>query len=157
MEKTIVREAAFRALFQFNFIDLKEVERESYMDDSLKNALDGEEFPEVLKLKNRHIAKTKILFEGTLANLEKIDEIIKAALKEDWSFSRLATAEKNILRLAVFEMKFDAKHLAAPIIITEALKLAEKYGSTDSSKKFVNGILSAISKDQAENNSTETD
>ena len=92
MEKTIVREAAFRALFQFNFIDLKEVERESYMDDSLKNALDGEEFPEVLKLKDRHIAKTKILFEGTLANLEKIDEIIKAYLKEDWSFSRLATA-----------------------------------------------------------------
>ena len=146
MEKTISREAAFRALFQLDFVSCEKDELEFYVDLATTNALSEEEFPEVEKLDKRYIVRIKALIKGTLNNLNKIDELITAYLKKGWSFSRLATTDKNILRLAVYEMRFDEKHLDAPIVINEAVELAKKYGE-DKSKNFVNGILASVVKE----------
>jgi len=58
---------------------------------------------------------------------------------------RLMAADRNILRLAVYEMKFAEDPLPKNIAINEAIELAKKYG-TDDSGRFVNGILEAISR-----------
>ena len=83
--------------------------------------------------------------KGARAHLKEIDEIITANLKQGWQLPRIMAADRNILRLAVYEMKFIEPALAKNIIINEAVELAKKYG-TDDSSRFVNGILESISK-----------
>ena len=75
----------------------------------------------------------------------EIDEIISTHLKKGWSIGRLATVDRNVLRLAVYEMKFAEKLIPRGIIINEAVEIAKKYG-TDDSGRFINGILAAIAK-----------
>ena len=57
--------------------------------------------------------------------------------------SRLASADRNILRLAVYELKFSEDEIPVGVAINEAVKLAKKYG-TDDSGRFVNGVLDSI-------------
>ena len=82
--------------------------------------------------------------KGTRAHLDDIDAIISAHLKEGWQLARLMATDRNILRLAVFEMKFVQPPIPKGILINEAVELAKKYGNDDS-PRFVNGILEAIS------------
>ncbi|MBR2179086.1 MAG: transcription antitermination factor NusB, partial [Selenomonadaceae bacterium] len=72
-----------------------------------------------------------------------IDEIISAHLKKSWTIQRLATVDRNVLRLSIYEIKFAENEIPKGIIINEAVEIAKKYG-TDDSGRFVNGILAAI-------------
>jgi N utilization substance protein B len=86
---------------------------------------------------------SQTLFEKTLQNIEKIDTLIRGAVKS-WEFSRIALVEKNILRIGVCELLlFLDTHPA--IAINEAIELAKKYGEKDS-KNFINGVLDHIAK-----------
>jgi N utilization substance protein B len=61
---------------------------------------------------------------------------------DNWTIERLAVIDREILRIAVAEMKYiKTPH---PIVINESIEIAKKY-STENSGKFVNGILDAIS------------
>lgn len=139
MSLSLAREGAFRALFQLDFCQNTEEEYEYYEGLSIQIAT--EEFPKLSK-KNLLIMESKV--KGTVENLEQIDELIQKNLKKGWTLKRLATTDRNILRLAVYEMKFAEEKLSAGIAINEAVNLAKKYG-TDNSGKFVNGILNAVS------------
>lgn len=138
-ERKFLREAAFRALFQLEFNSGEDDERENYEDLAISAAT--EEFD---MLQKRHLRRLEKTVKGTRLNLEKIDAIIIAHLRDDWKFSRLASSDRNLLRLAVYEMKFAEKKLPPNIVINEIVELAKKYG-TDDSGRFVNGVLSAIS------------
>lgn len=140
MSLTLAREGAFRALFQLDFCQDVAEEYEYYEELAIQIAT--EEFPE---LSEKNFLKMESKVKGTRANLEEIDELIQKNLKKGWTLKRLATAERNILRLAVYEMKFAEEKLSAGIAINEAVNLAKKYG-TDNSGKFVNGILDSVSK-----------
>lgn len=140
MSLTVAREAAFRALFQLDFCQDVGEEYEYY--ENLAIQIATEEFP---KLSNKNFLLMEGKVKGTRARLEVIDEIIQKHLKKGWSLKRLATAEKNILRLAVYEMKFAEEKIPTGIAINEAVNLAKKYGM-DNADKFVNGILDTISK-----------
>lgn len=140
MSLTLVREGAFRALFQLDFCQDVGEEYEFYEDLAIQVAT--EEFPE---LSERNFLRMKGKVKGTRQNLEEIDELIQKNLKKGWTLKRLGTAERNILRLAVYEMKFAEEKLSANIAINEAVNLAKRYG-TDNSGKFVNGILDTVSK-----------
>ena len=142
MSLTLAREATFRALFQLDFFKGPEEEYGSCEELAIKIALEDEDFSDLNK-KNLLLVEKNV--KGTRAHLEKIDELIQNNLKKGWTLKRLATAERNILRLAVYEMKFAEEKLSAAIAINEAVNLAKKYG-TDDSGKFVNGILDTISK-----------
>ena len=142
MSLTLAREAAFRALFQLDFFKGTAEEYESCEELAIKIALEDEDFDDLNK-KNLLLVEKNV--KGTRAHLEKIDELIQNNLKKGWTLKRLATAERNILRLAVYEMKFADEKLSAGIAINEAVNLAKKYG-TDDAGKFVNGILDAVSK-----------
>ena len=121
------------------------VELAKRYETALEEVLGTSTVEEELRFSEKNFAYIKLLVKGTRANLEEIDGIIVSHLKESWQFSRLMTADKNILRLAVYEMRFVEPNIPKSIAINEAVELAKKYG-TDESGRFVNGILEAISK-----------
>lgn len=84
------------------------------------------------------------LVRGTAAEAPKIDERI-ASKSENWRLDRMPAVDRNILRLAVFEMK----DLATPpaVVIDEALELARQF-SGDESVPFINGVLDAVRREE---------
>lgn len=87
---------------------------------------------------------TEDLVRGILANLEPVDTKIKA-YAENWKFERIAIVDRCILRLAIYELLF--RDDIPPIVsINEALELAKKY-STEDSTRFINGILDRVKED----------
>lgn len=90
-----------------------------------------------------HYAQT--LVEGVQTEKSRIDSVIQSA-SSHWKVERMALVDRNLLRLAVFEMKFASEPLKPNIVINEAIEIAKKFGSTDSSA-FVNGLLDQIGKE----------
>ncbi len=84
------------------------------------------------------------LITGVKAHKEAIDSKIQAS-SAHWKVERMATIDRNILRIAVYEMKFAANPLKENIVINEAVEVAKKYGTSDSGS-FVNGLLDQIGK-----------
>jgi transcription antitermination protein NusB len=76
-------------------------------------------------------------------HLEKIDALIKET-SLSYDFDRIQEVEKNVLRLAVFEMLYDAS-IPEKVAISEAIRLCKKF-STKESSKFVNALLDKILK-----------
>ncbi|MFA4925599.1 MAG: transcription antitermination factor NusB [Candidatus Aminicenantales bacterium] len=83
------------------------------------------------------------LVEGLWQHRAEIDRTIEQA-SEHWRLDRMAMVDRNILRMAVFELFFE-KTLPPPIIIDEAIEVARKF-SGDEAAIFVNGILDGIYK-----------
>ena len=83
------------------------------------------------------------LFTGTVAALDEIDPLIEQH-SEHWRPDRMAAVDRNLLRLAVFELKAHPETSAA-VVIDEALEIAKRFSSADS-VEFINGILDAIHK-----------
>ena len=140
MSRKLAREAAFKALFQLDF-NFEEEEREAYENLAIETMFDDE--PKLTLKKD--LAYIEQTVKGTREHLTEIDETITAHLKTGWQLSRIMATDRNILRLAIYEMKFVEPPLPKGVVINEAVELAKRYG-TDDSSKFVNGILEAISK-----------
>lgn len=87
----------------------------------------------------------RTLAEGTDARLAEIDERL-GSVSEHWSVPRMPLVDKNILRMAAFEILF-LDEVPASVTINEAVELAKTYGGEDSSK-FVNGVLGRIAEQQ---------
>jgi N utilization substance protein B len=83
------------------------------------------------------------LVKGIKENQTQIDEMISNSLK-DWSFDRIPRVDRNILRIAVYELLFQ-KDVPTNVVISEAVNLAESL-STSESSAFINGTLGTISK-----------
>ncbi len=79
------------------------------------------------------------LFAGVVARQGEIDALLASAA-ENWRLSRMAAVDRNVLRLAVFEMLDSSDPSPPAVIINEAIELARRYGSADS-PAFVNGVL----------------
>lgn len=84
---------------------------------------------------------SKSLALGTELNREKIDSEIEAT-SQHWSLMRMPFVDRNILRLAVYEILFEPE-VPCSVAINEAVEMAKAYG-TDDSPKFVNGVLGRI-------------
>lgn len=84
------------------------------------------------------------LFLGISNNMPAIDAIIQAH-SSHWKVGRMGLVDLSVMRVAVFEMKFLTPAMKPKIAIDEAVEIAKKYGSTDSSA-FVNGILDHVAK-----------
>jgi N utilization substance protein B len=81
---------------------------------------------------------------GVDENIEFIDNIIKKYIPSSWPLERLNLTDKNILRLAIYEMFF-RPDIPEIVSINEAIELAKLYG-TDDSPAFINGVLDNIYK-----------
>jgi len=80
------------------------------------------------------------ILEGVKANLPRIDELIRTYI-QGWDFDRIPSVDRNILRLAIWELLWSSTPEA--VVIDEALKLATEL-STESSANFVHGVLSKL-------------
>jgi N utilization substance protein B len=80
------------------------------------------------------------LVRGTVEKAPQIDRQIQAKA-EHWRLERMAVVDRNILRLAIFELMQNA--VPAPIVIDEALELARQF-SGEESMAFINGVLDAV-------------
>lgn len=87
------------------------------------------------------------LVAGTVERVETIDERISRHA-EHWRMERMPAVDRNILRLAVYEMLHAGT--PAPVVIDEALELARRF-SNEESVQFINGVLDAIRRETAEN------
>ncbi|MCR6545954.1 transcription antitermination factor NusB [Dehalobacterium formicoaceticum] len=84
------------------------------------------------------------LVDGTRNCLEELDTCINQ-YAEEWDIGRMAKVDKNLLRMALYEMKY-LEDIPHSVTINEAIDLAKKFGSEESGK-FVNGILDKIQKE----------
>ena len=85
------------------------------------------------------------LVRGTVDKRPEIDRVIESK-SAHWKLSRMPLVDRNILRLAIYEMGLSV--VPSPVIIDEALELARQF-SSDESLAFINGILDAINKQSA--------
>jgi N utilization substance protein B len=132
MTRAIIREHIFKILFRAEFYD----------DDDFKEQvtfyLDG--------LSGAKAKDTEYIEKKTYAvvdRLPEIDEIINAN-SEGWPVNRLGKAELTIMRLAIYEIKFD-DDIPNSVAINEAVELAKMYGA-DSAPSFINGVLAKVIK-----------
>lgn len=86
--------------------------------------------------------------ESIVSQLPEIDAVIQA-FSPNWTIDGMTAIDRNILRLGVYELKFDAS-IPSKVAINEAIELGKKFGG-EASGKFVNGVLGAIVKDMAAN------
>ena len=90
-----------------------------------------------------------ILVEGVLKNIILIDSLIKKYVK-NWEIDRMAFIDRNILRIACFELFF-LEDVPPKVSINEAIELAKTFGDIDS-PRFVNGVLDKIYKMEGNKN-----
>jgi len=131
------REAAVQMLYQFD------LQGESNLEDPeafwlLRENADQDKIPS----KTRIFAEQ--LVQGVIAHREMIDAKIRACTA-NYELHRLAAVDRNILRVAIYEL-FHSLDIAPIVIINEAIEIAKKFG-TEKSGGFVNGVLDRITKD----------
>lgn len=132
MSRRKAREMALQALYQLDFNDTEP-------NSALEVVLD--EFGGVSG-KTKSYAQQ--LVDGTHRHLTEIDGII-GGLTAEWKLDRMASVDRNIARMAVYEMKFGSEQLTPGVVINEAVELAKTFG-TDDSSRFINGVLGSLVK-----------
>lgn len=127
LSKRTQRELFFKALFMVNFHEEKEA-----LDVSIESFLREEGVSDIDEFRDR--------LSMLCNNLSMIDDTINS-LSKGWKTTRIAKVDLSLLRMAIYEMKFENQ--AKAVAINEAVELAKKYGS-DRSYAFINGILSNV-------------
>ncbi len=120
---------AVQALFELDF-------QPRTADEVIEERLAGES----LTPENQDFVRH--LVSGVLHHREDIDALITKAAAQ-WPLDQIARVDKNVLRLAIYELMFDNSAAPAKVAISEAVELARLLGSA-TSPKFVNGVLGAI-------------
>ena len=136
MSRRQAREIALQALYQLD------VNPPAEGADGELLALDAalDEAEEDVSKKTRDYATG--LVQGTRSHLASIDEVFGVKSK-GWKVERMAVIDRNIARMAVYEMQYAETAVDAGVAIDEAIELAKKYGA-DESPKFLNGVLGAM-------------
>lgn len=124
------RESTLQILFQLEFDDS---EPEKTIEQYWEHRKASEEIRQY----------SSWLVKGIISHQKEIDKIIQS-VSEHWRISRMAMIDRNILRMAVFELLFE-EDIAPAIVINEAIEIAKKY-SNEEAATFVNGLLDAVRK-----------
>lgn len=132
MSRRKAREMALQTLFQLDY-------NKTGKNEALQVVLD--EYNTVADNTRKY---TENLVAGTQEHLAEIDEVIALASNE-WSIDRMPGIDRNIARMAIYEMKFGDEQLPPNVVINEAVELAKLFG-TEESSRFVNGILGSLVK-----------
>ncbi len=133
MNRSAIRENAFKLIYSL------EIQKTENLEEQI------DLFFESNNIKDEQAKKyIKDVIFGINENLEEILKDIEQNLKEDWKLNRISKMDLSILKLAIYEIKYN--EIPYKVAINEAVELAKKYGE-DKSKNFVNGILASIVKD----------
>ncbi|MBU0634677.1 MAG: transcription antitermination factor NusB [Candidatus Omnitrophica bacterium] len=131
-KRTKARECALQILYGF---DIRKTDIQETLADYWKDRLEKKEVMEF----------AKVLVGGVLENKQKIDSFI-VKYTENWRIERMAVIDRNIIRMAAYELLF-MKDIPPKVSINEAVELAKKYGDEESGR-FVNGVLDKINKSE---------
>lgn len=135
--RTKARELALQILYQ---VDIRKDGADTLLEDLWQREQQAKK-----QINNSIKEFTTTLVTGTLKNLERIDALI-SSYAENWELNRMAVIDRNIIRMASFELLY-LEDIPPKVSINEAVDLAKKYGDIDSGK-FVNGILDRINKEE---------
>lgn len=138
MRRRKSREAALQALYQ---AELSGETMAGLAGKSLLAMLDVDESG----LNKASIAYGETLVKGVVDNVSLIDSLIEE-YSENWTIERMAVVDRNILRLAVYELAI-RDDVPYKVAIDEAVELAKEF-SSDESAAFINGVLDKIAKDK---------
>ncbi len=130
MTRRETREHIFLMLFRKDFHEAKELDEqiELYISELEKPTIE-----EYSYLTSR--------FQAIVAKLDEIDAILSEA-SSGWKLNRMGKVDLTILRLAVYELRFD-DDIPGKVAINEAVELAKKFGG-DESPSFINGVLAKL-------------
>ncbi|MFD9626919.1 transcription antitermination factor NusB [Peribacillus muralis] len=124
MKRRVAREKSLQALYQ---IDIAK----SNADEAMESVLNGAPTD----------AYFKQLVMGITENREQLDGMIRDNL-ENWTLERLANIDRNLLRIAIYEM-VHSEDVPVSVAMNEAIEIAKKFGD-DQSSSFVNAVLSKV-------------
>jgi N utilization substance protein B len=132
-ERTYARKQAIQLLYQ---ADIRDVRPTSLLQHE-ESFIDG-------ALPSKYALRVVEGIEGTRV---AIDHLL-GEYAENWTVDRMPTVDRAILRLACYELQYDAE-IPTGVAINEAVELARRYGGADSSTAFINGILGEIARAQS--------
>lgn len=128
MGRRELREQIFKLLFRIEFNKREDMpEQEELFFQEEENAADEKDEQYILKK-----------YQDIVSKLEIIDDMINKTAK-GWDTSRMGKVDLTLIRLAVYEIKYDSE-IPTGVAINEAVELAKKFGQ-DNSPSFINGIL----------------
>lgn len=133
------RSVAMQSLFEWDFQGRHDDQSMTILDRNIEEFAPG--IDEVIFAKH--------LIEGTLRERKTIDALIEKCAPE-WPLEQVTVVDRNILRLGIYELMFGNYDEVPPkVAINEAIELAKSFGS-DSSPRFVNGVLGTIYREMGE-------
>lgn len=130
MSRRGIREQIFKLLFRAEFYEGEELTEQCRLF-----------FEELGQEDNQDKVYIERKFEDVLSHIPEIDAMVNE-VAQGWKTSRMGKVDLTLIRLAVYEMKFE-EDVPQGVAINEAVELAKSYG-TDDSSSFVNGILAKL-------------
>lgn len=130
MSRRLARETALQVLFQRDLTK-----------EPLITAQEVQRWAEEFEVPEPSRAFAQQLVDGTIEHLAEIDQKI-ASFAQDWAINRMAKVDRNVMRLATYEVLF-CSDIPGRVSLNEAIELAKRFGGEESAK-FVNGILDRI-------------
>lgn len=130
MTRRKIRELVFQMIFRVEFYEEEELQQQLclFMDEQ-----------EAVSEQDRAYLEHKV--QDIVTHLEEIDAVIDSSA-QNWKTSRMAKVELTLIRMAVYEMRFE-EDIPTGVAINEAVELAKTYGA-ETSASFVNGVLARI-------------
>jgi len=124
------RELALQAMFQSEFTKKPTLEQLTLLVENFQ-------------VNKKALPYAVAILEGIADHMVEIDQLI-AKHAENWRLDRMSPVDRNIIRIAVYELIY-CKDVPETVSINEAIEIAKKF-STNDAKSFINGILDAIVK-----------
>lgn len=128
MSRRVARQAALQALYQ---IDIAKSPVGSAVDFVVEEN----------ELNNKQVEFLQVLIDGVLQNIERLNKIINE-ISIDWNIDRMASVDRNILRLALYEICY-SEEVPPNVAVNEAIELGKTFGTAESGR-FINGILGKV-------------
>lgn len=135
----LARSVAMQSLYEWDFRGKKPDKLKEIVDRNIKEFAAGLE----------DTGFVQALVDGVVEHMAQIDPIIEKAAPQ-WPLDQVATVDRNVLRLGLYELLFGKRDEVPPkVAINEAIELAKSFGG-ESSGRFVNGVLGTIYKEIGE-------
>ena len=136
MIRRVAREIVLQSLFQM----------EAEPAEALAIALEVQQDEEKSEEAEKAVAYAEKVLKGTAEKLPEIDALIgKYAI--NWEVKRMPGIDRNILRMAIYEMCFGEEKVPVNVAVNEAVELAKQFG-TEKSARFINGVLGKLMREQ---------
>lgn len=141
MRRRLARELALQSLYQMEMNEVPSRDAIAHVVEEARTEDEAQLTQEKDQISPQYVME---LVEGTLQHKQQIDTLLADYLK-GWQMDRLSRVDKEILRLATYEMVY-REDVPSKVVVNEAIEMAKNFG-TEESGKFVNGVLGKMIKD----------